>query len=1272
MRGVLLTTVTRAASNERLPTNARLGSAQAAAASRTRNRSASIATEIRGFVRGGATEVIPRLELRVLERPRRQSQLYSLDPGQVQQPPNHRHSLAAAQPSILKEKVIDASEEKQDDSSPRAAAFARSLALDKLTSKRASVQDSVGPRGSIVRHNSGYGGLSFVRQRLERRQTGASVASGLSRRSDRSGLSARSAKSNRSGLTRRTSMPLTGAASLKSRRPSLGSRRMSLAPSSFRGRKDSSLKPDSDSSEDDEEDEQDDIVDEMQARVTNLQEAKQWILRHRPSHDANRPAAMGRDVHGDHHQRPFTSMRRPTYAASVFQQARLMEVERRAAAANNSSTGLDVNASGVDVHRPFTPFPQTPGFPKTPITALPGGKVEGEVEGEEACVDPETAAAAAAELPEPTWQQKTLHYVLAPVRFVQAQISPRYVLSMMDPREIIFPITVRKVALWLLYGGIIAMLVLLNKHYHWWHKLDHAVHGKNLYIMGILYGFEPLMITIIMLVAKVPNARVVPDRTVLVPRGRSSTDSFSDDEDQESTHSVSSDEESVSAQDLATQMHSTILEEEHDEEGQDGDREMQTQASGDVDKATQRNSRRLSGMHKPDLKRGSTHYTLASGHSGGERRGSGVTQNSGGLAVPQTPGFDPRTRRSTIILHEPLTIDSLNVDLARLDSRRPSDAGRVSDVRRPSDASYQQMRRPSDPSHQQVLARTASRESRRNSYFGVFAAAIGARPGGDVPTSLGADEISNEKDGKDVVATGSDSSGELDEKKGLDVVDAEKPDDVRIAMDSITHPSLTESTALIIPCHNADVEVLKAVLFAALVHFEPWQIFVVDNGNTPQPPTDMEASIRSQPMFERVNYIWLPVGNKNIAQFVGAKAAAVLNLDYVLTIDDDVIIPANFAAPMHIISETVTAVCYPITAVDHKGDRPLFVGWQDIEYKMSALAKMAESKMCGVLFPHGAASFWKRDTMIAVLRRHDLVYFADDVKMGLELQAIGERMGIDASISFETVAPETFLGPPTAGTPNYYNQRVRSWEMARHTLYWQFTKRFLFSLNGARTPVAIGWQKFTQFYNSTTNFIDWIRLPMFVLLGNNEQFWLKTFAFILFLPVVPLLLYRFIKVRNRPDLHPHLIDMCTYGIYKLLYSVVCVLGGLRSMMVFHPNHKHKPTLTELEKANDPRCIWLRDDFMLNTGGQGDLRDEPQQIMMDGDVAAAAVVQMEGEAQQEEDEAAEAEMVATLPSISVTPQVEDEPEVAVLTITRRATRSPADEQLATVHEARGSI
>lgn len=276
-------------------------------------------------------------------------------------------------------------------------------------------------------------------------------------------------------------------------------------------------------------------------------------------------------------------------------------------------------------------------------------------------------------------------------------------------------------------------------------------------------------------------------------------------------------------------------------------------------------------------------------------------------------------------------------------------------------------------------------------------------------------------------------------------------------------------------------------------------------------------------------------------------------------------------------------------------------------------------------------------------------------------------MGIDASISFETVAPETFLGPPTHGTANYYHQRVRSWEMARHTLYWQFSKRFLFSLNGARTPVAIGWQKFTQFYNSTTNFIDWIRLPMFVLLGGSGQFWLRSFAFIIFLPIVPLLPYRFIKTRNRPDLHPHMLDMLTFGIYKLMYSLVCILGGIRSMLVFFPNHGHKPNLVEMEKKGDERCIWLREDFMKDTGGQRDLRGEAQQILLDDEAAQAQAEAVMGGV--EEQEMTEAAVVNALTETAEGGGKLEQQEVAVVNVTRRPSWTPHDEQLPTVHEVR---
>ncbi|KAJ1022349.1 hypothetical protein NDA13_005259 [Ustilago tritici] len=873
-QGVLLTTATHVPSDPKVPMQGSIAESSTAAARKTSNRSASIATELRSFVRGGANEVIPRLELRVLQRPSA-SQFYAMGGPQGQ-----GYSLAATARQTDEKEEGEEKEGQDQDYSPRTSAFARSQALSRLTSKL----NSVSGKPVLRRGSSAVNSVSAYRSsRRERRDTVATTTSALSTRSQ---------------MSRRVSMPnVTN--DVKSYHQSSVDLRVSLAPSSMRGRRDSSMQPDN------EDETKNDIVGEMNRRVHNITDAKRWILTHRPSVGNN---AVAQDIMEE--KRPATAMRRPTYAASIFQQARLMEAERQASVAAGailSGSAINVapvNGSAANVgHLP-------PGTP-SPLA-----------------IDMEAADSAL-----------HLHYICTPGRLVKQQIDPKYVMSMCDPREILFPITFRKVALWIIYGGVVTMLVLLDKHYHWWDKLDRAVHGKNLAIMGVLYGFEPMMIIIIMLVARVQDARVVPDRTVLVPRGSDSTDSYPVQENG-SRHSISNDDSNyVAPEDMAAQMYSTILEEEHGDSQSnfEGGREIQDQESGIMDREGLA-TKRWSAMTKPSMRRLSTRVAIASANTGdapgGERRPSEATSNSHNAPpVPRTPGFDPKNRRSTIILYEPINFNNIGPELEKQISRRPS-----------------------DPSHQMMLARTASRDSRRGSYFGIFAASAGARLGATTPAQP-TDAIIDEKDGKDLLPANSTSSNEVeDEKKAIQSaapLESPQPDaaDIGIDMDTFTHPSLTCSTALIIPCHNADVEVLKAVLFAALVHFEPWQIFIVDNGNSPLPPRDMESSFRSQPMFSRVNYIWLRVGNKNIAQFVGAKAAAVLNLDYVLTIDDDVIVPANFAAPMHIISETVTAVCYLITAVDHKGDRPLFVGWQDIEYKMSALAKMAESKMCGVLFP---------------------------------------------------------------------------------------------------------------------------------------------------------------------------------------------------------------------------------------------------------------------------------------------------------------------------------
>jgi hypothetical protein len=105
-----------------------------------------------------------------------------------------------------------------------------------------------------------------------------------------------------------------------------------------------------------------------------------------------------------------------------------------------------------------------------------------------------------------------------------------------------------------------------------------------------------------------------------------------------------------------------------------------------------------------------------------------------------------------------------------------------------------------------------------------------------------------------------------------------------------------------------------------------------------------------------LNFIWTPIGSKNAAQLVGAIAAKAF--EFIFAVDDDVCIPSSFRAPTHMINDVTKGVAFPLKATDVHGSVPLFlVAGQDCEYRMAGLVKLAESDICGVLYPHGAGRF---------------------------------------------------------------------------------------------------------------------------------------------------------------------------------------------------------------------------------------------------------------------------------------------------------------------------
>lgn len=383
-------------------------------------------------------------------------------------------------------------------------------------------------------------------------------------------------------------------------------------------------------------------------------------------------------------------------------------------------------------------------------------------------------------------------------------------------------------------------------------------------------------------------------------------------------------------------------------------------------------------------------------------------------------------------------------------------------------------------------------------------------------------------------------------------------------------------TALVIPCHNSDERAVKIVLESAYKHFRPQDIFIVDNGRTKYPPDNFRAFIRSQ--HADIVYIWSPIGSKNAAQLIGALAAR--SYEFIMTVDDDVSIPTNFRAPVDKINHLTKGVAFPLRAIDARGQCPLFmVGWQDCEYKMSGLSKLAESNVCGVLYPHGAGWFCERDTLIDLISNyHSLDFIAEDVNTGLSMQKMKKRIAFDPQVVLETEVPTTIFGSGL----NWWSQRKNSWEMGRHGRLLGFAGRLFLSLNGQTTPHGIFAQKVIHIYAICSIVVDWLRIPVFITMGSNLIFWRQALLLMLS-SMIPLLLFKFIFARRRPDLQPGFWACVTYPVYKQMYATVSVIGAVRSVTWYIGGHKKPKTVKQMLKEKDERAFWLDQRFENNPG-----------------------------------------------------------------------------------------
>ncbi|EHA26970.1 hypothetical protein ASPNIDRAFT_120610, partial [Aspergillus niger ATCC 1015] len=255
-----------------------------------------------------------------------------------------------------------------------------------------------------------------------------------------------------------------------------------------------------------------------------------------------------------------------------------------------------------------------------------------------------------------------------------------------------------------------------------------------------------------------------------------------------------------------------------------------------------------------------------------------------------------------------------------------------------------------------------------------------------------------------------------------------------------------KSTALLIPCYKS-ANIIGPTLDAALHIFPPENIFVIANGNSPEPLDNTEEVCRPY----GVNHLWCPVGSKIIAQFVGCYAAK--EFPHVLLIDDDCALPPNFPVVSDRLKGRVQCIGYTIKSVGPESSRgTLCQQAQDLEYKISGLQRAFAGLLGSATFPHGAISLWKTDFLKQTFHDHPGFSVSEDWFFGDSCRRLGGRIKMCSAVFVETETPSAVFFSSGGsrggfGEMTIFKQRFMRWNFFFVNGMWYNMKYILCSWN---------------------------------------------------------------------------------------------------------------------------------------------------------------------------------------------------------------------------------
>lgn len=374
----------------------------------------------------------------------------------------------------------------------------------------------------------------------------------------------------------------------------------------------------------------------------------------------------------------------------------------------------------------------------------------------------------------------------------------------------------------------------------------------------------------------------------------------------------------------------------------------------------------------------------------------------------------------------------------------------------------------------------------------------------------------------------------------------------------------TSDTALLIPCYKSQ-HLLPATLEAALKIFPATSIFILANGNSTTPLDDTESVC----LKYNVNHVWIPVGSKIVAQYVGCYVAR--SFRYVLLIDDDCLLPPEFPIVTERLKGRIRCLGYTIKSIGANGSKGTFCQQaQDLEYKLSGLQRQFAGMIGSATFPHGAIVLWDRSFLVETFKEHPGFSVSEDWFFGHVARVLGSRITMCSSVFVETETPSSvFFSSGGArggfGEMTVFKQRFKRWNFFFVNGMWFNLKYILFSWRLGFWEIGAKLFVFQEVYETFLYLITPIVLPISFIVRPTYTAYLFAATFGLYL--LNAVIFNELHLRLSNQMVNRWVLLFYYMPFKAALTIVNVASCWWSLWQYAKYFsKRHPRIIEDEKA----------------------------------------------------------------------------------------------------------